>query len=198
MTTARCLVSLEQIIISGSLACFAHNVVQPGPFGLGQCRLASRKRSWELIQGSLGNPSSATTLFFCAFNNLRELPSACRLRDCRWTPDRTCMLVGMSTTGRIGLTCVGLISVFSILNEGWWVLCNGVAVRDPCWLLLWYEIAWWRNAGYVFALGRAFGEEKRRWWMREVRGFAASHAEWFWVANVLLDVTDVVSVCVAG
>lgn len=65
MTTARCLVSLEQIIIPGSLACFAHNVVQPGPFGLGQCRLASRKRSWELIQGSLVNPSSATTFLLC-------------------------------------------------------------------------------------------------------------------------------------
>lgn len=64
----------------------------------------------------------------------------------------------------------------------------------------WYEIARWRNAGYVFAhvlaAGRAFVEEKMKMVdVREDRCFAASHAkEFFWLANVLLSATDVVGV----
>jgi hypothetical protein len=53
-TTARCTVSLivEQKIISGFPLVSPCNVVQHGPFGLGQAALASRPKVGILIQGS--------------------------------------------------------------------------------------------------------------------------------------------------
>ena len=101
-TTARCPVSLEHTVTSGFLARFAHNVVRPGPFGLGQCRLASRKKLGinSRVLGEILRPCA--TFFWCFQQFTRTalcLPTSGLPMDT--SPDLH--VVGMSTTGRIQL-----------------------------------------------------------------------------------------------